>query len=414
MACAPEHGTLPGGGATVRLAVATQLLAAGHTVQLRASYRNAGDDVSLGDTTVAITGTVRDVALVLDLTACLEDAGRQPPGPGCAVRVTGVLRDDAGDVSDSTSTGPLDLRPDALVPRTAALTLSPVDSVALVVPPTLWIGESATATATVRRRNGTAIPGRAISWASSDPTVATITSAGVITGIRSGVVTISAFSGAYTGRFPLSVANRAPVAYYPFDGDTRDASGNGRDGSAFGVTPTPDRLGAPDRAYRFAGTTSSYIDIGLLPITGDFTIAAFIRPDDNTVGWSIVSNLSTANQLGYEFLLLRPLDGQALRLHTRLGSNLTASAQPLQLGRWYFVAATFSGGTGSIYVDGVLVATRSGLPTPAASGLRTLIGKSGYGTFNFANGAIDEVSIFERALSPAEIDALYRAGGRPQ
>lgn len=53
------------------------------------------------------------------------------------------------------------------------------------------------------------------------------------------------------------------VAYFPFNGNANDTSGNGHDGTVFGATLTEDRFGNPDSAYNFDG--DDYIDIPFSP-----------------------------------------------------------------------------------------------------------------------------------------------------
>jgi len=76
--------------------------------------------------------------------------------------------------------------------------------------------------------------------------------------------------------------DRGLVAYYPFNGNANDESGNGHDGTVNGPVLTTDRLGNADSAYRFDGS-DDYIQIAdspLLDISQEFTIQAWIRPDD--------------------------------------------------------------------------------------------------------------------------------------
>ena len=50
------------------------------------------------------------------------------------------------------------------------------------------------------------------------------------------------------------------VAYYPFNGDANDKSGNGNDGTVFGAITTADRFGNENAAYEFDGT-NDYIQV---------------------------------------------------------------------------------------------------------------------------------------------------------
>jgi hypothetical protein len=74
------------------------------------------------------------------------------------------------------------------------------------------------------------------------------------------------------------------VAYYPFNGNANDASGNGNNGIVVGATLTADRFGNPNSAYSFNGT-SDYIRVpnsSSLQLTNDFTLTAWINCQGST------------------------------------------------------------------------------------------------------------------------------------
>ncbi|RKY55315.1 MAG: hypothetical protein DRP89_03575, partial [Candidatus Neomarinimicrobiota bacterium] len=70
--------------------------------------------------------------------------------------------------------------------------------------------------------------------------------------------------------------NNGLVAYYPFNGNANDESGNGNDGTVNGATLTTDRFGNENSAYSFDGV-DDYIMVQDSPElqfgTNDFTIA---------------------------------------------------------------------------------------------------------------------------------------------
>ncbi|MDQ8160162.1 MAG: Ig-like domain-containing protein [Gemmatimonadota bacterium] len=80
------------------------------------------------------------------------------------------------------------------VDATATVTvLRPVASVHITPPqPTLFVGRTLQLSASARDAQGTALTGRAVSWSTSDPTVATITAAGLVTAVAAGSATITA------------------------------------------------------------------------------------------------------------------------------------------------------------------------------------------------------------------------------
>ena len=73
--------------------------------------------------------------------------------------------------------------------------------------------------------------------------------------------------------------NNGLVAYYSFDGNSNDESGNGIHGTVIGATLTEDRLGNIGRAYEFDGS-DDYIEVGnseSLNFTSSFTVSLWIR-----------------------------------------------------------------------------------------------------------------------------------------
>jgi hypothetical protein len=84
----------------------------------------------------------------------------------------------------------------------------------------------------------------------------------------------------------------------------------------------------------------------------------------------------------------------------------------MQLGRWHHVAVTSAGDSVILYLDGQAVASGS-LPidTPTDSTSLYLGRAPGmFGRSRWLRGDVDEVSVYNRALSAAEIAAIYRAG----
>ena len=73
--------------------------------------------------------------------------------------------------------------------------------------------------------------------------------------------------------------NSGLAAYYPYNGNANDESGNGNHGTVFGASLTTDRSGNADSAYSFDGV-NDYIDIGKdasLKMTDGLSISAWIN-----------------------------------------------------------------------------------------------------------------------------------------
>lgn len=91
---------------------------------------------------------------------------------------------------------------------TAVVTVQPPPVASVVVTPassTVAAGASTQLAAAARDASGNALPGRVVTWASSDPAVATVTSAGRVTGVGPGTATITATSEGVTGTATVTV-----------------------------------------------------------------------------------------------------------------------------------------------------------------------------------------------------------------
>jgi hypothetical protein len=198
------------------------------------------------------------------------------------------------------------------------------------------------------------------------------------------------------------------VAYYPFNGDANDASGNGNNGTVNGATLTTDRFGNPNSAYSFDGS-SSYIDtVPAANIPSTITFAAWVYP---TVSgkqlWGSVNNASGGKDgfIGnYDYVSLYFLyyKGNATC------GDLTAPAGIVPLNQWSHVVFTCDTNlTTRLYVNGTNVANGSFTSVPDAHDRALMIGKSILSQSLAFGGKIDDVRIYNRALSSDDVLRLY-------
>ncbi|MBN1578553.1 MAG: LamG domain-containing protein [Chitinispirillaceae bacterium] len=207
------------------------------------------------------------------------------------------------------------------------------------------------------------------------------------------------------------------VAYYAFDGNAIDESGNGNNGIVYGATLASDRLGNPNSAYNFRGY--GYNDFIQIPdsrslnITGDMTITAWINTSNIDPYWSmeIFSNMEEVSPHNGYMLSVSWWDGddqyedpdnKTLRFMSGDASIWSNSA--VNTGDWIHVAAILSGTHAEIYLNGILDnAGTVGVPT--SFGADQFIGQSNSNYYNF-DGLLDEIRIYNRALSKDEIQQI--------
>ena len=192
------------------------------------------------------------------------------------------------------------------------------------------------------------------------------------------------------------------VAYYPFNGDANDESGNGNNGNVSGATLTTDRNGAADKAFYFDGT-NDFIDCGndaSLDLTNALTISAWIRTDtDHADGYVLAKGNYTTYSIDIG-------DGYGKNFTPIVNSSHFRT--PLEFGVWKHIAYTYDQTDGKIilYVDGVQSDefSFSSLVNVNTSSLQ--IGRRLPSNWYF-KGIIDDIRIYNRALTNNEILSLY-------
>ncbi len=196
-----------------------------------------------------------------------------------------------------------------------------------------------------------------------------------------------------------------PVAAYGFNENTGvtvlDASTNSNTGTIMGgATWVPGRFGS---ALSFDGVDDRVFvnSSSSVNLSAAMTLEAWVQPTAAQSDWRTIIQKETdayflngSNDTG----ALRPSGGGTI------GGSLqwTTATSPLVVGTWTHLALTYNGSVVQLYVNGVATAsaTASGPVQTTASPL-WIGGNSPYG--EFFRGLIDEVRVYDRALSQAEI-----------
>src|SRR6266545_5835103 len=194
------------------------------------------------------------------------------------------------------------------------------------------------------------------------------------------------------------------VAAYAFDEGTgtlaADASGNGHSGALVGTTWTAGHSGS---AASFNGT-SAYVDLGALGTFYQtaFTLEAWVKKQTANLNDRGVLGTWSGNANGGPMLWI---DHLATRYHLTLNNgmaNYLDSGQNPVAGQWQHLAATYDGTTARFYIDGTEVANRTFTGTVGNSNVWR-VGAYGSSPGGFFDGLIDDVRIYNRALSAVEV-----------
>ena len=194
------------------------------------------------------------------------------------------------------------------------------------------------------------------------------------------------------------------IAYYPFNGNAADASGNGHDATVYGATLTTDRFGNSANAYAFNGN-GQYIDSGLaLSAYSTVTVSLWVKLNGSTGGpnTGIVSN-HRATVDSNDFWLSVPQNTSTVYI-----SGFNQSATLYRNGQ-IVPGGSFEISTGWEHVAFTVTVNGTFGGYPVLFGLHEL-GAPGWSNPYF-NGLIDDVRIYDHALSALEIATL--AGTKP-
>jgi hypothetical protein len=219
------------------------------------------------------------------------------------------------------------------------------------------------------------------------------------------------FAEKKTWSITVNDALPGPIAYYPFNGNANDMSGNGHDGVVNGAVLATDRYGNSNSAYSFDGLNDS-ID---LTNTGSFNFSAFTLSawvnytDTNDDSIIIAKHISNSwngyflgvggNEFGVPYYnSLTFYLNQPNRLYTPDTYNDEM---------WHNVVGVYDGTNQYLYVDGDMKCSQQ----KSFTNINTadiFIGTASGNIFpkNYFRGLIDDVRVYDRALSAAEIQQL--------
>ena len=233
--------------------------------------------------------------------------------------------------------------------------------------------------------------------------------------------TLTLTCGLAVSGYSQSFLTNGLVAYYPFNGNALDASGNGNNGIVAGAVLTSDRFNQPSNAYYFNWTNYS---IG---------IPAFFDGGQPNYTISFWFNTASTQQVGQFFISSCPNPTLEIKYNETLNSAQgyvaysigtgTDWIQPTQrhgtkndyqTNTWYQVALVKQDSQFTLYIDGTFDETSSAtVPATGLIGFEVGMGCASStstlmpGTDGGILGKMDEVRFYNRALSASAVQQLY-------
>lgn len=197
---------------------------------------------------------------------------------------------------------------------------------------------------------------------------------------------------------PTYSLTRGLVGQYMFDGNADDSSPSGNDGIVEGCMLTADRYGTPDNAYAFQNNSDA-IMLQNAVTGGKVTIVLWYYYNGNSINYNTIAACQDSN--AYRHMAINTTTQE-------IGFNNAgwySSGHRLEMDSWYHLAVVKSGAQSKIYVNGELIQNEDTSFNNNAHPFR-VIGNRATRT-QAAQGIVDDVRIYNRALYGKEIEMLY-------
>ncbi len=224
---------------------------------------------------------------------------------------------------------------------------------------------------------------------------------------------------------PNYVPQNGLIGWWPFNGNANDESGNGNNGTVNGATLTTDRFGNADKAYSFDGVNNHIT----LPnnitsnISNSYTVSIWIFTTDISLkfdGHEIIGDRDVST-FDFKFRINYGIAQSPFRqdtyLQTCTNNNLICNqintVLPI-ISSWENYTIVYDGSqkTFSAYKNGVLLGTLQNVPFNAGNrqiNLGRSVNPDNPNGNAYYNGKIDDIAIWNRALTQQEVTNLYNA-----
>jgi len=200
------------------------------------------------------------------------------------------------------------------------------------------------------------------------------------------------------------------VAYYPFNGNANDESGNGNNGIVNGAVLALNRFGDANKSYSFNGVNND-IEIADKPnlhSLNQITLSVWFQTSDSSSFWTKLVGKHYDASIGSFYIVW---EHKYVRFSAITGYQFGGiTSGNLTLGNWHHACGVYNGEKMSLFVDGLLVNTALNSGSINETNYPVTIGLSERWNEYF-HGFIDDIRIYNRALSDFEVLQLYHENG---
>ncbi len=210
------------------------------------------------------------------------------------------------------------------------------------------------------------------------------------------------------------------VAKYNFEGSADDVSGNSNHGIVNGATPTTDRFGNENQAFLFDGV-DDYIEVpnaeSLNFGTGNFAVSLWVKTSNSEYAGMILQKGSKTTHQAPQFWIRTPDPAYGYDLKFLTGDGNPPSPYVgtdtinIADGNWHHILAQRNEKLLMLYYDCNLIDFKDGPLRNVSDDVGIIIGAqhphpNNYSIHNFFEGCIDDVVIYDNALSLTQIQEV--------
>ena len=199
------------------------------------------------------------------------------------------------------------------------------------------------------------------------------------------------------------------VGYYPFNGNTNDESTNSNDGTVNGATLTTDRFGNVNSAYSFDGISNIEVPNNSI-LNGNLqklSISLWVKAQSQTHGQNLVG--ADMNDRGY----IVNIGGSTQKVEFAIASSSASSWDGVVTqetvatnDEWHHIVAVYDGSTMKTYFNGVQNGTFTGATPSSIRAVSSELYFGGYRADNFLSGSLDDIRIYNNALTECQVQSL--------
>lgn len=220
----------------------------------------------------------------------------------------------------------------------------------------------------------------------------------------------------YNGGVQLSSLSKGLVGYWPLNGNAKDLTPNSNHGtvSASFTSLAADRKSQTNSSYDFTGGgTAQGISIpsNAAYNSGTITVSAWVWTDSTDVTRSAVARYNNTTPTSGNWILGNGGAASEFRWVVRLGTTnvLVSSPTNFSTGAWHHLVGVYDGTNAILYVDGQQTGSVGSAGSLASNSTTVSIGTrpNNSSTAVLWDGKVDDVRIYNRPLSQAEITMLY-------